>query len=58
MTTDLLGKAAISDLPFENPDGTPLSIGTDYFGKKRNADDPFPGPFEIEHGGRLREKVW
>ncbi len=58
VTTDLLGKAAISDLPFENPDGTPLSIGTDYFGKKRNADDPFPGPFEIEHGGRLREKVW
>ncbi len=58
VTTDLLGKAAIPNLPFENVDGTPLRISTDYFGKKRNANDPFPGPFEIERGGRLREKVW
>jgi alpha-N-arabinofuranosidase len=58
VTTDLLGKAAIPDLPFENADGTPLLINTDYFGKKRNADNPFPGPFDIERGGRLREKVW
>jgi alpha-L-arabinofuranosidase len=58
VTTDLLGKAAIPDLPFENADGTPLRINTDYFGKKRNADNPFPGPFDIDRGGRLREKVW
>ena len=46
MTTELLGKASIPDLPFENADGSPLRLDTDYFGKQRNADNPFPGPFE------------
>jgi alpha-N-arabinofuranosidase len=58
VTTQLLGKAAIPDLPFENPDGSPIRIDTDYFGKPRNPDNPFPGPFEISEGGHLRFKVW
>ena len=33
VTTDLLGKAAIPNLPYEQPDGTPLRVNTDYFGK-------------------------
>ena len=42
----LLGRAVIPDLPFERPDGTPLSINTDYFGQRRNPSNPAPGPFE------------
>ena len=42
VTTDLLGKAKIPDLPYQQPDGTPYRLDTDYFGKKRNAANPFP----------------
>ncbi|MCX5653171.1 MAG: right-handed parallel beta-helix repeat-containing protein [Planctomycetota bacterium] len=58
VTTQLLGKAVIPDQAFENPDGTPLRIDTDYFGKKRNEKNPFPGPFEISEGGKQTLKVW
>jgi len=58
VTTELLGKAVIPDQAFENPDGTPLRIETDYFGKKRNEKNPFPGPFEIPEGGKQSLKVW
>ena len=58
MTTALLGKAKIPDLPFENADGSPLRIATDYFGKKRDAGNPFPGPFDVVGGGKQTVKVW
>jgi alpha-N-arabinofuranosidase len=58
VTTELLGKAKIPDLPFENPDGTPLKLDTDYFGKRRNAGNPFPGPFEAIKDGKQEVKVW
>ncbi len=46
ITTEMLGKAVIPGQPFENPDGTPLRVDTDYFGNKRNENNPLPGPFE------------
>jgi alpha-N-arabinofuranosidase len=58
VTTQLLGKAPIPDQAFENPDGTPLRIDTDYLGRKRNMKNPFPGPFEIPEGGKQMLKVW
>ena len=58
VTTDLLGRAKIPDLPYVQPDGTPLRVDTDYFGKKRAESDPFPGPFELRKGGNLVLKVW
>jgi alpha-N-arabinofuranosidase len=58
VTTALLGKAAIPNLPYENPDGSPLKIDTDYFGKQRDESNPFPGPFELRQGGKLWIKVW
>ena len=58
VTTDLLGKALTPDLPFENPDGTPMRIDTDYLGKSRDANNPFPGPFEIRDGAPRTIKVW
>jgi len=58
VTTDLLGKAAIPDLPYENPDGSMLRLNTDYFGKQRSRSNPFPGPFEASQTGNLQAKVW
>ncbi len=58
VTTSLLGLAAVPKLPFENPDGSPLTINSDYFGKKRDLKIPTPGPFEIPDGGQLKLKVW
>ena len=57
VTTDRLGKAQIPNLPFENPDDTPLKVDADYFGNKRNSKNPFPGPFEVvEKSDAI--KVW
>jgi alpha-N-arabinofuranosidase len=58
VTTKLLGKAKIPDAAYENPDGTPLKVDTDYFGKKRNEKNPSAGPFENPGQGKLMLKVW
>ena len=58
VTTELLGKAKIPGLPFDNPDGSPVKIDTDYFGKRRNEASPTAGPFENPGAGPLPLKVW
>ncbi|MBK8052157.1 MAG: hypothetical protein IPK35_02445 [Saprospiraceae bacterium] len=58
ITTGILGKAIIPNLPFENADGTPLKMDVDYFGKKRYTANPSPGPFEIGRSGKQKIKVW
>jgi alpha-L-arabinofuranosidase len=58
VTTELLGNARIPNLPYENPDGSPLRVVTDYFGKQRDTGNPFPGPFEIVKAGPQTIKVW
>ena len=58
VTTELLGKVIIPNLPFENTDGSGVKINTDYFGKKRNVANPSPGPFEIVKSGKQTFKVW
>jgi alpha-N-arabinofuranosidase len=58
VTTFLLGKAAIPDLPYEQPDGSPIRVDTDYFGKSRSKSNPTPGPFENPGQGALTLKVW
>jgi len=58
VTTKLLGKAVIPGLPFENADGSDVTIGGDYFGKNRNKSNPFPGPFENVGAGCQEIKVW
>jgi hypothetical protein len=55
VTTELLGKAKIAGLAYENADGSRLVIDRDYSGKKRNTSAPFAGPFE-DPG--LKLKVW
>ena len=58
VTTERLGLAAITNLPYEHADGTPIRLTTDYFGQSRNESNPTPGPFENPGTGRLRLKAW
>jgi len=58
VSTGSLRKALVPNLPFENTDGSTLKIDTDYFGKKRDIANPFPGPFEITTTGIQKFKLW
>ncbi len=58
VTTGLLGKAKVTQLGYENPDGSQLAVDTDYFGKKRDSGKPTAGPFENIQPGDIRLKVW
>ncbi len=58
VTTQRLGKALISQQAYENADGSPLTIDTDYFGQQRNVANPAPGPFENLGAGVLKREVW
>ena len=58
VTSELLNKARITGLGYENADGTSLIIGWDYFGKKNKTDHPSPGPFRNLAHGRMKLKVW
>lgn len=58
VTTELLGKALIPGVAYEQPDGTALRIDTDYAGTKRNEANPVAGPFEHPETGPFPVKVW
>jgi len=58
VTTALLGQARVPALAYENPDGSPLAVRTDYFGKKRSRSHPAPGPFEAPTSGSCALRVW
>ena len=58
VSTELLGKARIPDLAYENADGSPLKITSDYFGHKRSKKKPTAGPFEKPGTGTLTLRVW
>jgi alpha-N-arabinofuranosidase len=58
VTSPLLGHAKVPNLPYLQPDRTPYRLETDYLGRSRGTQHPFPGPFETTEGGRVRLKVW
>ena len=58
VTTARLGTTTGSKLGYENADGSPLTIDSDYFGQKRGLSGPTAGPFENPGTGELRLKVW
>ena len=58
VTTDLLGRAKVSGCAYENADGSPVRVDTDYFGRARDGEHPFPGPFEMVRDGVQVIKVW
>lgn len=57
VTSELLGRAKIPDLPYENFDGSPLRVDTDYLGKPRSAKRPTAGPLETPGCGTLQVDV-
>ncbi|HVK23151.1 MAG TPA: right-handed parallel beta-helix repeat-containing protein [Actinokineospora sp.] len=57
VSTASLTAAPIPNQTFTNPDGSAMSISTDYLGTARSATTPFPGPFETL-GGTTAIKVW
>lgn len=58
ITTKMLGKAIVPNLPFENRDGTPVKIDSDYFGTKRKTGNPTAGAFKNPCKGENRMVVW
>ncbi len=58
ITTELLGKTKMPKQSFENPDGSPITFDTDYFGNKRTDVNPLPGPFANLNTNTQRLKVW
>jgi hypothetical protein len=58
VTTVLLGKTKMPKAFYENPDGTALSIDTDFSGNKRTSAHPTPGPFENPGNGLVKIRVW
>jgi alpha-N-arabinofuranosidase len=57
VTSKMLGKAIIPDVPYEDPDGKPYRLDTDFFGNPRNPKNPMPGPFE-QPADQRQLKVW
>lgn len=57
MSDQDLGLAFEPEVPFENPDGSPVDFGADYFGKPRD-NNPRMGAFQDIKAGRNRVQVW
>lgn len=57
VTTERLGKAKLPRQAYEQPDGSPIDIATDYLGNARS-NQPKPGPLESIKDGAIRIKVW
>ncbi|WP_165234074.1 right-handed parallel beta-helix repeat-containing protein [Aquisphaera insulae] len=58
VTAGRLGKALIPNLPYEQPDGSPVRMDLDYLGALRTSPHPTPGPFEALGRGTTPIKVW
>jgi len=58
LRSELLGRASISDASYEQSDGKPIRINTDYFARSRDESNPTPGPFENPGRGNVKLKVW
>ena len=57
VTTDLLGKPLVAQVPYENADGSSVTVDRDFFGNPRDPARPTPGPFERPGSGELRLRV-
>lgn len=56
--TSSLNKTVISKQAFTNPDGSNISLDTDYLGEKRKSSRVSPGPFNLSPDKRMVWKVW
>lgn len=57
VNTERLGKAKLPEQAYDEPDGSPIEISTDYLGNARG-NQPKPGPLESIKDGEIRIKVW
>ncbi len=58
VTSEILGKVVVPQLPFVHPDDTPYLINKDYMGQERDPEDPAAGPFAVTKSGKQIIKVW
>ncbi len=58
ITTESLGKTKLPKQGYENPNGTPIRLDSDFWGKKRNPNHPLPGPFEAPELNGTKIKIW
>jgi len=58
VTTEMLGKPQVTGWAYENRDGSPLKVDTDYFDAQRDASKPTAGPFENPGDSNFKLKVW
>ncbi len=58
VTTERLGKTKVSGLGYENPDGSPLRVDSDFFAKRRSFANPSAGPFADPEAGVRMIRVW
>jgi len=56
--SEMLGKAKIPDLPYEDPGEKPYQLDKDYFGYDRKTIKPYPGPLNEQQEGEQHIKVW
>jgi hypothetical protein len=53
VTSEMLGKALVPGLRYENADGSTFEIDRDFCGIRRNKSHPTAGPFERIHSGTV-----
>jgi parallel beta-helix repeat protein len=58
ITGDLIGVLPVPNVKMDNPDGTPLTVNTDYFGRPIDAAHVLPGPFQTVAQGANYFKIW
>ncbi len=58
VNTEMLAKAKVSGLGYDDVDGAPVVIGSDFAGKKRKMSKPSAGPFEDPGRGSLKLRLW
>lgn len=58
VTSERLGRTKISQLGYENPDGSPLCVAHDFLDETRNPGNPMAGAIENLSHGPNRIKVW
>jgi len=58
LNTEMLGKTMISNACFEHPNGSPITIDTDYFGNPPDKSNPTPGLFEGLSKEKQPIKIW
>lgn len=58
VTTARLGTTIVSEAVFEQSDGTPYVIDTDFTGNKRKQSQPRVGPFEDLEAGSRELVIW